>query len=336
MVSVVIAVYNVSMYIEQCVRSLFGQTMRDIEYIIVDDASSDGSMDIVKKVLKEYPDRENHVSLIFHQENQGVASTKNEGIQRASGDYLIIIDPDDYVELDMMEVMYQKAQESGADIVICDYFRFNEEFKKRGTSVPDGVLGDGSNVRDDIINRRNPPFCVVRLFKRSLFLRDEVVWPVGRFAEDIVYSIVTAYYAKKIVHVDRPLYYYRSHQESLTHYENEAACVNKLKGNIANVDIMVSFLERVGVADEYWRGILIQKLKARNRILPIINKKNYRKKWFDTYPEINRVLFWGDKKYHSSYREKVWFICIALGLFPCFKKYLGGKHLRPFPEWSLF
>ena len=270
---------------------------------------------------------------MFHKENQGVAATKNEGIRAASGEYLIITDPDDFVELDMMEQMYRKAEESGADMVICDYYRFDEESNIRKSAAPDGVLGDGMNVRDDIINRRNPPFCVVRMFNRSLFTKDVMVWPVGRFGEDVVYSIVTAYYAKKIAFVDKPLYHYRAHNESLTHDLNEKACLEKYKWNMANVDIMVRFLETNGAAEEYWRGILIQKLRVRNRLLPIINKNHNRKKWFGTYPEINKILFWGDNRYRSTYREKIWFIAVALGLYPYCKNLLGNNRLRPFPQW---
>ena len=335
-VSIIVAVYNVAQYIEQCVRSLFGQTLADLEYIFVDDKSCDGSMDIVRKVLSEYPNREEQVRIIVHEENKGVAETKNEGIKSATGEYLIIIDPDDYVELNMMERMYEKAVKESADMVICDYYRFDEKESRRETAVPEGVIGDGENVRNDILNRRNPPFCVVRLFRRTLFYRDESVWPVGRFAEDIIYSIVTAYYAKKITHVSEPLYHYRSHLSSLSHSLTEDACLVNYNGNKDNVDIMIGFLKAVGVADEYWRGILIQKLRVRNRLLPIINKKHYRRMWFNTYPEINKVLFWGDKRYHSTYREKVWFLCIAIGVYPLFKKYLGAKHFRPFPEWQAF
>ena len=72
-----------------------------------------------------------------------------------------------------------------------------------------------------------------------------------------------------------------------------------------------------------------------SRLLPLTKKWKYRRLWFRTYPEINRVLFFGNGQYHSTYREKIWFIVVAIGLYPKFKKYLGGKHLRPFPEWMV-
>lgn len=332
-VSVVVAVYNTAQYVEQCVRSLFGQTLVDMEFIFVDDKSSDGSMDIVSRVLEEYPNRKEQVQIIYHEENQGVANTKNDGIKRAKGEYLIIIDPDDYVELNMMEEMYRKAVDTRSDIVICDYYRFYGEVNRMETAVPDGVQEGGANVRDDIINRRFPPFCVIRLIKRTLFFQQDFEWPVGRFAEDIVYSVVTAYNAKKIEHLAAPFYHYRCDGKSLTHVDDEESLMSNYRGNMSNVDIMIRFLEKKGVEKKYWRGILIQKLRVRNRILPLTKKWKYRGLWFRTYPEINRVLFFGNGQYHSTYREKIWFFAVATGLYPKFKKYLGGKHLRPFPEW---
>ena len=109
-VSVVVAIYNVAEYIEQCMRSLFEQTLDSVEYVFVDDCSPDDSMEIVSRVLTEYPQRQGQVNIIRHEQNMGVAVTKNDGIRNATGEYFIVVDPDDYVERDMLEVMYEKAE----------------------------------------------------------------------------------------------------------------------------------------------------------------------------------------------------------------------------------
>lgn len=330
-VSVVVAVYNAAQYIEVCVRSLFGQTLGDMEFIFVDDKSDDGSIDIVRNVLKDYLDREEQVKMLFHEENQGVAATKNDGIKSATGEYLIIVDPDDYVELDMMEQMSVKAEVENADVVICDYYRDGD-----GDTEKHSIVEDESSIKEDLLNRRNHAFCVLRLFRRDLFFQDETVWPVGQYAEDIVYSTVTSFYSQKIVHVDKPFYHYRIHDSSLAHAFDEEKCLKRYYGSVENASIVSDFLQRVDKNDVYWKGVLVHKIRARNQLLPVINKKNYRRLWFKTFPEINKMLFWGDKHYHATYREKVWYIAIALGLYPRYKKYLGGKHLRPFPQWPVW
>ena len=337
-VSVVVAVYNVSNFIEQCVHSLFGQTLDDMEFIFVDDGSSDGSIEAVKRVLAEYPHRKDQVKMLFHKENQGVAATKNEGIQNATGEYLIIADPDDFVELNMMEILYRKAVETGAEMVLCDYYKFGagETTIKSPIKIDNNEQADVSSIKDDLINRRRHPFFWVRLIHRSLFYKEVSAWPKGRYAEDIVYGTVTAYYAQKIAYVDIPLYHYRLHDSSLAHSSDEKRCLARYYGSIENVNIVEDFLKRVGVSEKYWKGILIHKVRARNQLLPIVNKWSYRKLWFKTYPEINKMLFFGDKRYKSSYRERIWFIVIALGLYPYCKKSLREKKLRPFPQWSVW
>ena len=104
-VSVIIPVYNAGKYIERCVRSLFEQTLDDIEYIFVDDCSPDDSMDVLQKVLSEYPQRKENVTLIRHKANTGQSGARKSGMHVAKGEYIIHCDADDWVDLDMYERM---------------------------------------------------------------------------------------------------------------------------------------------------------------------------------------------------------------------------------------
>ena len=104
-VSLVVSVYNVSRYVERCVRSLFEQTLEDVEFVFVDDGSTDGSMDIVLRVLEEYPNRKGQVEIIRHASNMGTAATKRDGMLAAKGEYVQVVDSDDYVERNMAELL---------------------------------------------------------------------------------------------------------------------------------------------------------------------------------------------------------------------------------------
>ena len=119
-VSILVPIYNVSLYIERCARSLFDQTFENIEYIFVDDASTDDSLDILKKVLKQYPKRQKQVRIIRHPQNKGLASTRNTAIDASNGDYIAVVDSDDYVEKNMIEELYNFAVTKNADIVVFD------------------------------------------------------------------------------------------------------------------------------------------------------------------------------------------------------------------------
>ena len=107
-VSVIVPIYNVEKYIERCLRSLFEQTLDDIEYIFVNDCTPDNSMIILEKILKEYPHRIKQVKIINHEQNQGQAGARTSGMKAMTGEYMIHCDPDDWVELDMYEIMFKR------------------------------------------------------------------------------------------------------------------------------------------------------------------------------------------------------------------------------------
>lgn len=108
-VSVIIPVYNVGKFIERCARSLMEQTMDNVEYIFVDDASPDNSIQILQKVLADYPNRRDNVRILTHAENKGLPAARNTGLAVATGEYIFHCDSDDFVEPDMLEQLYGKA-----------------------------------------------------------------------------------------------------------------------------------------------------------------------------------------------------------------------------------
>lgn len=120
-VTVIIAVYKAEQWIERCCRTLFGQTLDSIEYIFVNDCTPDGSMEVVQCVLNDYPHRRDQVRVINHERNQGVAAARQHGTDAATGEYIIHCDPDDWVELDMYETMYETAIREGVRLVTCDF-----------------------------------------------------------------------------------------------------------------------------------------------------------------------------------------------------------------------
>ena len=118
-VSVVVPVYNVADYLRECMDSLVRQTLREIEIICVNDGSTDSSL----KILREYAETDPRIILI-DQENGGYGKAMNTGIDRASGEYLGIVEPDDFVRLTMFEDLYRAAEENRLDLVKADFDRF--------------------------------------------------------------------------------------------------------------------------------------------------------------------------------------------------------------------
>ena len=332
-VSYIVAVYNVADYIEQCARSLFEQTLEDIEIIFVNDASSDGCGEIIRRTLEEYPHRKGQVKILTHEKNKGIVETRKDGLSAASGEYINFIDGDDYVEPRMAELMYGKAVEKDADIVVCDIFWYERNSMRVVSLAPNGIIGNGENVRDDTINRKVMPNIWCRLIRRTLFEENHIVWPVAAQIEDMVLSVQAVYYAKRIAHVPVPLYCYRLNPHSIS-------CVNTLENSekklhmfVQNNKVIFDFLKRNGVAEKYSQGILINKMGAKNHIIHYTSQRKYLKLWLNTYPELNKLLVFGDKNHKSTYREKIWFFIVCLGLYPKLEHQLKSRRFKPDALW---
>ena len=121
-VSVIIPVYNAEQHIKRCCESLFAQSLRDIEYIFVNDGSSDQSVPMIKDTLSRYPNRKSDVKIIDRKENRGVAYTRQEGLAAVAGEYVIHCDSDDWVEKNMYETLYCEGKKSNADVVCCGFY----------------------------------------------------------------------------------------------------------------------------------------------------------------------------------------------------------------------
>lgn len=119
-VSVIVPVYNAGKHLEKCVRSLFEQTLSDIEYIFVNDCTPDNSMEILETIIREYPERAKDITIINHERNTGQSGARKDGMKVASGEYIIHCDADDWIDLDMYECMYNKAKEDDVEAVCCN------------------------------------------------------------------------------------------------------------------------------------------------------------------------------------------------------------------------
>ena len=328
-VSFVVAMYNVAAYIEECVRSLCKQTLDDIEIIVVDDCSTDNGVEVVMRTVEVYPKRRSQFRLIRHGHNTGVKEVRRDGVYQAQGEYIIHIDGDDYVDVRMAELMYSKAVEVDADIVICGFWGCYTEGNYYTFPLPEESLTDTDSIRDATLNGFGWPNVWCRMFRRELLLDKRMVWPVASMAEDVIITSAVTLIAKKIAYTTEALYYYRSQPNSITNNRSAEGILKRFNGFVKNNEVLFSFLEENGVAEKYQRGIVEYKVRARNELFPLFPSFKYRKKWLKTYPEMNKVMFFGNSIFKSTYREKIWFVAQLLGLYPRFSKILLSKRLKP-------
>ena len=120
-VSILVPVYGVEKYIERCARSLFEQTYDNIEYIFVDDCTKDRSIEILQKVLEDYPNRKKQVEILHHEKNRGLSAARNTALDASTGDYLMHVDSDDYLRKSAIDLLVEMISSTGAEVVIFSY-----------------------------------------------------------------------------------------------------------------------------------------------------------------------------------------------------------------------
>lgn len=253
-VSVLVPVYNVENEIGKCARSLFEQTMTDgIEFIFVDDATPDSSIEVLTDVLEEYPARKNQVSIIRNTENRGISSVRQTALSAARGEYFIHCDSDDYVESDMYEKMYNAAVEADADMVGCNYY---DEYPD---SVKEVKLNFALSPEDSICALlSNKPYLKgylwCRMFKRSFFQKHKFDTPHGLSMLDDMAIVVPAYiFSPKITSVDAPLYHYRRRTDSISGHFSKTSVASAL----AAMDYLRPFCNTPATQDAWNRALAL-------------------------------------------------------------------------------
>lgn len=215
-VSIVIPTYKVEKYIERCVRSLFEQTLDSLEYVFVDDCSPDNSIAVMQKVLEEYPHRKEQVKIIRHEVNQGVGAARNHGIAVCTGDYIIHCDPDDWVDLNMYEAMYNKAIETDADMVYCSSYISNGD---KHTAVPLRHFDSTEEFIKLMLYGKINWTLWSQLYRRSIACANETMLCPENIvvAEDLFRTAKMLVHCKIIAAVPIPMYYYRMNLQSVMH-----------------------------------------------------------------------------------------------------------------------
>lgn len=214
-ISIIIPIYNVEQYIERCVRSLLEQTMDEIEFVFVNDCSPDSSMDILNKIIKEYPKRINNVVIINNSSNKGIAETRKIGINYCTGDYIGWCDSDDWVDTNMYEKLWEASNNGQIDIVVCNGYE-EYETQKLTRFIP-------YNTPHEVLancwkNKHMPYGLVFHLFKNNLIRQSINKLIYTRQGEDTYLMKYLYYHAKSIKYIPESLYHYnRNNTSSLTH-----------------------------------------------------------------------------------------------------------------------
>lgn len=284
LVSVIVPVYKVENYIERCAHSLFGQTLQDMEFIFVNDGTPDRSMELLSRVLEQYPGRKNQVRIVTHLVNKGLPSARNSGLKKARGVYVVHCDSDDWVEQDMYERMYTVAIQAKADIVWSDFYQEVSDNNKYRAQRFDAdpvccvkALLSGS-MHGGVWNK---------LVRRSLYENNELRFFEGiNTWEDLATTLRLFCCAVRIVYYPYAFYHYQYNPSSIMRQQDRAKAEKRLAEIFVNVANILGFLEDRNLVEAYRKEINYLKLHAKSGWIGIDPTG-----WCKIYPEANPYIF---------------------------------------------
>ena len=242
MISVIIPVYNVEEYLEECLDSVKNQTYTDIEVILV----NDGSIDNSQAICELYCQQDSRFHLI-NQENQGQSAARNHGVSASSGELITFVDSDDVLSIKYLEVLNRYMRED-IDLVECEYRATRSVFNKLKEAENIQILFEG-NSEKSVINSCNygasySPVC--KLYRRKLL--EDIPFLTGVIYEDIYHGVRMLKFIRKMVRLDYVGYYYRKRSNSTMHKQFSKKnldlfiCCDKLVDLFASDEKLISYI----------------------------------------------------------------------------------------------
>lgn len=209
LISLIVPVYNVADYLETCLQSIINQTYKNLEIIVVDDGSDDGS----SALCDDYARMDQRIRVI-HLPHGGVSMARNAGLDMATGEFLGFVDSDDWIEPDMYEMLYTLLIDNAADVSACSYFldQRGKASKIINNSGELYVFSKKEIIRALVKNEQVKSYLWAKLFKRNLF--DRLSFPVGRVYEDVAVLYKVFYASQKVVMIGQPKYHYMIHKNN--------------------------------------------------------------------------------------------------------------------------
>lgn len=215
-ISIIVPVYNVESYLVRCIDSILNQSFRNFELILVNDGSTDDSLNICKKYLNI----DKRIKLIS-QANKGLSAARNTGLKYASGDYICFVDSDDFVEKDYLLLLLKSIEKYNSDISMCEYYLTNDKGKQYSVekfNEPQNIITlSGKEVFSYFYKDNYVPNVVAwnKIYKKRLF--DSVKYDEGYYYEDELIALPLFYEVRKVSLVRTPLYNYVQRQNSIIH-----------------------------------------------------------------------------------------------------------------------
>ncbi|MBQ8459162.1 glycosyltransferase [bacterium] len=266
-VSVIVPVYNVEIYLERCINSIINQTLRDIEIICINDGSTDNSLEI----LEEYAKKDSRIKII-NKENSGVSDARNEGLENATGEYIGFVDPDDWIDLDFFEKLYNNAKQNNCDIAVADIVRVKKDKEKIIYTSKYRQFSNNFYEKLLICNAPDISYIWNKIYRASKLKKHNLKFKSSMCFEDIIFTPQILLKLDNLITVPNTYYYYFKRKNSIIHDKT------KQKDYYAANDICDKLLNEQNIPIEKIRtitkkykflGFTILKTQKKNSIVKI-------------------------------------------------------------------
>lgn len=211
-ISIIVPIYNSEKYLNRCIDSLINQTKKNLEFILI----NDGSTDKTENIIKTYKDER---IKYFKNKNQGIGKTRNFGIEKAKGKYIMFLDSDDYLEIDACEKLFEKADEEKLDLVICDYYKLYENGQREDIKLASFKNTTLKNYPELLTEINLAPWN--KIYKKDLIIKNKISFVEDLKYEDAPFVAQCFDKANKIGKVDEMLNAYIIHGNSETTVRDE-------------------------------------------------------------------------------------------------------------------
>ena len=285
----IVPIYNVSAYIEKSVRSLLEQSYSNIEYIFINDCSSDDSEIKLCRIIEEFPERRNKIKVITNEQNLGSATTRNIGLDMARGKYVMFADSDDWISCDYVESMVHQIESGSDDIVYCDYFEsydnneklINQDYGVDNVECIRSMLGGGMHGSTcNKIYRRSFLFKSKQRFVEGSDLFEDVSWNIRLFA-----------CTTKISYIPKAFYHYVQYNSNsiIKSMASSKKKWSRAMQRIENVRVACDYLTALGFEEKLGKEMKEWKLMAKNDLINETDISSLQK-WVKTFPEADAVI----------------------------------------------
>ncbi len=314
-ISVIIPIYGVEKYIERCARSLFEQTLDDIEYLFIDDCTPDRSIEILKQLIRLYPNRSSQVIIHRMDHNSGQAAVRKWGMQNATGDYVIHCDSDDWVDVNMYEQLYECARANNLDIVVSSYYITDCEQMLIKPIYADS--GDVHAFLSSCLIQKDSWALWNKLIKRTLYDTMQFIWPVSNMGEDCLMVVQFLMNAQSIGYINRPLYYYYYNLSSISFAPGREKTLIRFNQFYDNAEKLIHVIGAKGLINQYKSELTCFAYYVKSYLAMYVDDGLIYRLWRDALKDYNKSVLCNN---YISIFDKARYVLTVTRLYPYLKR----------------